>query len=614
MSRAILCVARVVPVLISVCVVPAVDARPTPPPTTQGGIGAVSVPGILGTPGVQPPRDIQTQTGQSIVRGRIIGTDTGQPLRRALVRITGANLRGLRSTLTDADGRYEFTGLPAGSFTVTADKPAYAAWTFGQTQPLTPGKPVVVTANQIVDNVDIRLPRGAVISGRILDEFGDPVPDVQVAPLRTEYMNGQRHVVQSGRIALTNDIGEYRLYGLGTGQYMVSATLRGPLFVAVAANGSAGPVQGAEDRTGYAPTYYPGTPDLHAATKIAVAAGQTRAEVNFSLSAARTATISGIVVDAEGRPFSGRGVTAIPRGGSMVMATAPIDAGGLFTVPSVPPGEYRLQANVPRPPAPPGAQVDLPEISMAFVTVNGSDVTGVRLAPLSAVRVSGRVTFEDQSAAQAVTPSAVRITLTQVSLDFAGVPMAVPSTTVHDDLTFQMNVLPGQYAVRASLMISATVSRSGTGSASIAAAPNMWTVKSIRLRGSQIIDSGLSVGADEIADLDIELTNRTSLITGQVTDSGGVVKDYVTLFFAQDRNRWTSAANRYVAVGRPDQDGRFKITSLPPGEYYAIALDRADPGEYQDPDFLENVSRQATTVSLAEGESRTVDLRLFTLQ
>jgi hypothetical protein len=65
---------------------------------------------------------------------------------------------------------------------------------------------------------------------------------------------------------------------------------------------------------------------------------------------------------------------------------------------------------------------------------------------------------------------------------------------------------------------------------------------------------------------------------------------------------------------RPDQTGTFKVTTLPPGEYFAIALDHVDQMQWTDPEFLESVSRQASTVSLIEGETRTLDLRLFTFQ
>jgi hypothetical protein len=141
-----------------------------------------------------------------------------------------------------------------------------------------------------------------------------------------------------------------------------------------------------------------------------------------------------------------------------------------------------------------------------------------------------------------------------------------------------------------------------------------WQLKSIRVNGADVTDTGIDVGAQGVRGVEIELTNHLQQISGAVTDGGaGAVKDYVVVIFAQDRARWTAAVNRYFAIGRPRDDGQFTIRTLPPGEYYAIALGRADPSQWQDPDFLEGLSRQASTFSLAPGDTRTLDLRLFTL-
>ena len=115
--------------------------------------------------------------------------------------------------------------------------------------------------------------------------------------------------------------------------------------------------------------------------------------------------------------------------------------------------------------------------------------------------------------------------------------------------------------------------------------------------------------------VEIELTNRSQQISGLVTNAkGDAVKDCVVLLFAQDRLRWIAAGNRYFSIGRPGDDGRFSVATLPPGDYYAIALDRADPMEWQDPEFLEGLSRQASAFTLAQSETQTLALRLFSLR
>jgi hypothetical protein len=95
------------------------------------------------------------------------------------------------------------------------------------------------------------------------------------------------------------------------------------------------------------------------------------------------------------------------------------------------------------------------------------------------------------------------------------------------------------------------------------------------------------------------------------TSRGELAKDYTAVVFAQDREKWTGNP-RYQNVGRPDQDGRFKISGLPPGEYYVVAVDRLEQGQSSDPEFLERVRSRAVSLSLREGETKTLELSLNT--
>jgi hypothetical protein len=81
------------------------------------------------------------------------------------------------------------------------------------------------------------------------------------------------------------------------------------------------------------------------------------------------------------------------------------------------------------------------------------------------------------------------------------------------------------------------------------------------------------------------------------------------IVFAQEKEKWT-ANSRYIAISRPDQDGRFKTTSLPPGDYCAVAVDRVEPGQWTDPEFLESVRPRASMFSLMEAETKTLELKL----
>jgi hypothetical protein len=109
------------------------------------------------------------------------------------------------------------------------------------------------------------------------------------------------------------------------------------------------------------------------------------------------------------------------------------------------------------------------------------------------------------------------------------------------------------------------------------------------------------------------LTNRLTEVSGVVTNARNeAVKEYSLIVFSHDRELW-GPGSRFVRTGRPDQDGRFKISGLPVGSYYAVAIDYIDPSDdATDPEFLERVRSKAATFSLNEGETKTQDLKLTT--
>jgi protocatechuate 3,4-dioxygenase beta subunit len=545
-------------------------APPPPPPP----------PGVVA--GMPAPRDTPVKPGTAVLRGRVFTADTGQPIRKAIVRLSSPELREGRVTTTDADGRYELKELPAGRYNVNASKGSFVALSYGQLRPFEQGRPLEILDGQTVDKVDFRLPRGAIITGRIIDEYGEPVADAQVSPMRYVNQGGRRRLTPSGRMSMTNDIGEYRIFGLAPGQYYVSATLRGGMMMNAQS----------DDRSGYAPTYYPGTGNVAEAQKLTVALGQSLNDINLSLIPTRVTTISGIAVDSQGRPLAGGMVMVVQRqggGGFSMNSSGMIRPDGTFTVNGLAPGDYTLQAAVPG-----AAPFDSGEFATADVTVSGDDITGLRLASLKPSSLTGRIVFTDPNAAGSLRPTMLRTMASPKNPeDFS--PFAGGQGRVHDDFTFEIKARPGNAVIR------------------VAASSGGWMLKSVRLNGADVTDTGIDVKANEdLAGIEIEMTNHLGDLSGVVTNARGeAVKDYSLVVFAQDRDRW-GPSSRFMRTGRPDQDGRFKITGLPAGTYYVIALDYIESGDATDPEVLDRIRERATTFSLIDGETKMLDLKLTT--
>ncbi len=541
-------------------------------PPTSGNAAPVSQPG-------QPSRDNAPKTSSATLRGRVFAADSGQPLRKAQVRIVSREVRENRLTSTDEQGRYEFKDLPAGRYTINASKGGYVALAYGQRRAFEPGRPLEIRDGQTVERLDFNLPRGSVIVGRILDEYGDPVSDVQVSPMRYQIIQGRRRLIYSGRSSTSNDVGEFRIFGLSPGQYYLSATLRNVM----------GP--DSDDHAGYAPTYYPGTSNVDNAQRLTIGLGQVLTDVTIALNPTRTAHVSGTIVDSQGRPFSGFVNVLQPSSGtSGSVATSEIKPDGSFLITGLPPGEYLVQTQ--------GGPNNTQEFASAMITLNGDDVNDVRMVGVRPSVVTGRVVVDPPTTGATFQPRLYRVVANPVQSELmTGLPM---TASLADDLTFSIKLRPG-LTMRIGLM-PAVQGPAGTG----------FTQRAIRLNDVDIIDTGVAIRPHEdINGVDIYVTSRMTDLSGSVSDTNGArSKDYSVIVFPEDRNRWT-VSPRYFGIGRPDQDGRFNIAALPPGQYLALALDYVDPSDANDPEFLDRVKGEATPFSIDEGETKSLDLKLI---
>jgi protocatechuate 3,4-dioxygenase beta subunit len=561
-------------------------------------------------PGMGPR---QPKTGTARLRGRVLSVENGGPVRRAQVRIMSPDI-GSKSAMTDAEGRYEFRDLPAGRFNLSATKAGYVTVQYGQTRPFESGKPIDLSEGQSMDKADISMPRGSAISGRLVDEFGDPVADAVVSAMRSAWSGGRRRLQPSGRTAMTNDLGQFRIYGLSPGDYYLNATFRSgdmmgmdiAMATAMGAAAGGGPV-GSNPNSGYAPTYFPGTANGAEAQKITLAVGQEAQNSDFALLPVKLAKITGTIISSEGKPVEGSMINAVPRNaegvGMMMMAgNARSDKNGNFTIPNVAPGEYTLQSRVlqimttgggdnmmftARIGGDSGAEA---EVGSLPITVTGEDLSNVVIVTSKGATASGRIVFDDGSKPSSVTN--IRVSAAPADSDGPMISFGGPGS-VKADGTFELKSLSGTRIIRATNV------------------PPGWMLKSVRVNGNDVTDNGVDFKAGEsITGIEVTLTSKLTEVNGTVKDGSQPVKDYTVVVFADEPQKWALPNSRYVTGSRPDQDGRFQIKNLPAGGYYAIAIDYLAQGEWNDPDVLERLKSRASSFSINEGETKTLNLTL----
>ena len=115
---------------------------------------------------------------------------------------------------------------------------------------------------------------------------------------------------------------------------------------------------------------------------------------------------------------------------------------------------------------------------------------------------------------------------------------------------------------------------------------------------------------DAINGVEVTLTSKLTEVNGTVKDGSQPVKDYTIVVFADEPQKWTLPNSRYVTGSRPDQEGRFQIKNLPAGSYLAVAVDYLAQGEWNDPEVLERLKPKATSFSITEGDTKTLNLTL----
>ena len=165
-------------------------------------------------------------------------------------------------------------------------------------------------------------------------------------------------------------------------------------------------------------------------------------------------------------------------------------------------------------------------------------------------------------------------------------------TEMNDDWTFAIHNLRGSWVFRADVQSAD------------------WTLKRITLDAKDVTDTPITFTDKDVEGLEVTLTARNASVSGSVTDANGrPTGRYTIVVFAADRSRWTFPS-RFLAVGRPNQNGQYKVTGLPPESYLIVAVATIQGSEWQDPEFLEALRPFAQSITVTEGDAKTLDLKL----
>jgi protocatechuate 3,4-dioxygenase beta subunit len=511
------------------------------------------------------------------IAGIVVKLAGSEPLKKATVQLESAD-DGTRSitTSTDAGGRFQLKGLDPGRYRLTAMRNGFVTQEYGQKTPDDPGSALTLRPGQDVKDLLFRLIPSAVIAGRIIDEDGEPLPWAEVSALREMYSEGKRKLAPQANEA-TNDLGEYRLFGLPPGRYFISATHR-PM--SQPARTTIQLRAGESTDQGYAPTYYPGSPDPAKAVALTVKAGEEIPSVEIFLRPVSVFTIRGRVYNMVKRSNANLIVQLEPRntglawnfqggGGAQVN-----NQDGLFEIHDVLPGSYTAIAY--------WFEEGKRYQARQTLEVRNADVEGITLIIAPGIAVDGRIQWEGQPSLLAPGELTVYLRDTESERSF-GV-----SAQVTDDMFTLRDVSEGAYRLF------------------VFGQSRDCFVKSVRYGGTEALDDGFIVRRGAEATLEVTMSSRGAHIQGSVADADNLPAAGVWVVLVPDEARRSQL--RLYAARTTDQYGHFDLRGIAPGDYKLFSWDQVEQNAWEDPDFLKSFEEKGEKISVQEGDSKSIDL------
>jgi hypothetical protein len=558
-----------------------------------------------------------TQNPTASIEGVVVRADSNEPLSSVKVVL---NTAASQVVVTSSDGKFAFTNLRPGRHLLSATADGFVPTDYGKRGPNGDFAELVLTPDQRMTGVRLFMTPSGSISGRILDGRGEPAVRAQVRAERLSYHTGVPTLV-TAQAVLTNDLGEYRLFWLPPGPYIISATLtdpKAPVLPVLIAPGhmtvnhlrnsltplaAPGPLSGISvtsrvNEGGISieeaslPVYYPGTGDARTASRVDVRAGANTAGIDVIAAPVRVHRVRGWVIDgSNGARIAGVTVGLIPKSSDGRVESQPVPAivtPGGFEFAGIPPGSYFLFAQSAMHPG--GQSLDLNGGRHAggiSIEVGNSDLENVTIVARPSYILSGRVRLDGQPPASADTGGrAAQLVLRADGR--AGTPFETTANIARDGTFSIPVVLAGEFQVFLRNL------------------GELGYARSIRLGPSDGLYERISMNGPPQVPLEIVINTNPGTLQGTVLNERREPVFNARVAVVPEA-RYRGRPDLYFSA-KTDGSGKFTLRGMAPGNYAVFAWEDVENGAWYDPEFLRIYETRGRTVSFVEGSTETVEL------
>ena len=503
-------------------------------------------------------------TGDGVIEVVVTSSATHEPVRKANVSIFGPIPAANRST--DVLGKAVFDHLPDGQFTVQAEHPNYpaprqiGAWR----------QKVSLEQVERKRQVAIAMNPAASVSGRVVDEDGEPLSPCNIQAIRRDAANRRRYTPFGN--AQTKPTGEYRMFNLVAGRYYLVASCQKQTPAPHPLSDQAPQVT-----TRYLPVVYPGAPDFASATTLDLAPGSERSGVDFRMSEGKVGSALVKVLSTDTQPGVQLQVVMSPVDPTQRVLFGPYGSGynpkrGGYLFDSLPPGAYDVEAYA-------FVQRDRAYGGRASLEVEAGKVAEVSLPVGPGADLAGSLEMEDGSS-----PNSTGAEVFLQPADDNPLPANTQPVKIGDGGSFVVHgLLPRKYIVR------------------VFNVPSAGFVKSVSLPDREISGGVLDFTSGVSGPLRIVAGTRSGAIEGNlIGDPAQHAPPGVFLVHdspVDDEMRGASV-----------QDSHFRFPNVPPGKYRLLAIGGDPMG--MNPEMVQALSTLSQAVEVEEGATVTVDVKI----